>query len=439
MVASCPVDCLNIPDKLQMNDEPKIFRVSEITRLVKTVLEDEIGEAWVQGEISNIRMPSSGHLYFTLKDETAQLSAVMFRGAQSGLRFKPSDGMQVNVFGFITVYERGGQYQIIVRRMNESGQGALQARFEALKKKLDAEGLFDAARKKSLPVLPARVGVVTSPTGAAVRDILNVISRRFNNLNVLIAPAKVQGEGSAEEIAGMIDYLNQRGGLDVIIVGRGGGSVEDLWAFNEECVARAIAASRIPVISAVGHETDFTISDFVADLRAPTPSAAAELVTGRKKDFEDLLASNARRLRMAVAHRILEIKNRFAGAAGSYVFREPRNMARNYRQILERHRLRVLHAASDAVRNGVQRVDDMNFKITGLVSDRLTAVKTAVQRNEFQLKALNPLAVLERGYSITMTANGDIIRSPEQTTAGELVKTRLARGVMESEVIKSGD
>ncbi|NLB54992.1 MAG: exodeoxyribonuclease VII large subunit, partial [Lentisphaerae bacterium] len=253
-----------------MKYEPKIFRVSEINRLIKAMLEDEIGEAWVEGEISNLRRPASGHLYFTLKDDSAQISAVMFKGSQFTLPFKPEDGMLVNAYGQITVYERGGQYQLIVRKMIESGQGALQAKFEALKRKLTAEGLFDPERKKKLPLLPTRIGVITSHTGAAVRDIINVLSRRFNNLNILIGSVKVQGEGAAEEIAQMIRLMNQRPDIDVLIVGRGGGSIEDLWAFNEECVARAIADSGIPVISAVGHETDFTICDFVADVRAPT-------------------------------------------------------------------------------------------------------------------------------------------------------------------------
>jgi exodeoxyribonuclease VII large subunit len=254
----------------------KVYQVSELTRALKALIESSIGSVWIEGEISNLRRPPSGHLYFTVKDATAQISAVLFKGNQRGLTFIPRDGLLVRVQGDVTVYEHGGNYQVIVRQMRESGAGALQARFEALKARLQAEGLFDPSRKKPLPLLPRRVGIVTSPTGAVIRDILNVLGRRFPNLHLMLVPVRVQGAGAAEEVAAAIDLLNERGEVDVMIVGRGGGSMEDLWCFNEEVVARAIARSRIPVISAVGHETDFTISDFVADVRAPTPSAAAE-------------------------------------------------------------------------------------------------------------------------------------------------------------------
>ena len=278
-----------------MSAERRVLTVTELTRLIKAALESEVGTVWVEGEVSNLRQPSSGHLYFTVKDANAQITAVLFRGDQQRLKFKPRDGLQVRVYGEISVYERSGNYQIIVRVLEEAGKGALQAKFEELKEKLQKEGLFDPARKKAIPLLPRHVGVVTSPTGAAIHDILNVISRRFPNLHLVLAPVKVQGEGAAREIAAAIEFLNRRGGFDVLIVGRGGGSLEDLWCFNEEIVARAIAASRIPVISAVGHEIDFTISDFVADLRAATPSAAAELVVGRKDAFEGTLDELTRR------------------------------------------------------------------------------------------------------------------------------------------------
>ncbi|OGV74134.1 MAG: exodeoxyribonuclease VII large subunit, partial [Lentisphaerae bacterium RIFOXYA12_FULL_60_10] len=256
----------------------KALTVTELTRRIRAALEQGIGPVVVEGEVSNVRRPSSGHCYFTLKDETAQIAAVLFRGVLETLRIVPKDGLQVRVRGELTVYEKNGNYQILVRHLEETGRGSLQARFEQLKSRLQQEGLFDAARKRPLPVLPRHIGIVTSPTGAAIRDILQVLSRRFPNLHVLVAPVRVQGDGAAEAIAAAIDRLNQRADLDVLIIGRGGGSLEDLWAFNEEVVARAVFRSRLPVISAVGHEIDFTISDFVADVRAPTPSAAAEIV-----------------------------------------------------------------------------------------------------------------------------------------------------------------
>lgn len=266
---------------------PKIHSVAELTRRIRASLEGEFVEVWVSGEISNFRSPASGHFYFTLKDSQAQLAAVMFRGANGNLPFKLSDGLEVICHGRVTVYEARGQYQIVVDHCEPKGIGALQLAFEQLKKKLHGEGLFDSRHKKPLPFLPKIIGVVTSATGAAFQDIVKVLHRRFSGVHVILAPVRVQGEGAAEEIAEAIRLLNRRRDIDVMIVGRGGGSLEDLWAFNEEAVARAIFDSRIPVISAVGHEIDFTIADFTADLRAPTPSAAAEIAVPKR---EDLLA-----------------------------------------------------------------------------------------------------------------------------------------------------
>ncbi|OGQ45768.1 MAG: hypothetical protein A3H42_00570 [Deltaproteobacteria bacterium RIFCSPLOWO2_02_FULL_46_8] len=263
----------------------KIFSVSELTKQIRSNLEKEFVEIWVAGEISNFRSPSSGHFYFTLKDDKAQISAVMFRGANGNLPFKLAEGLEVICHGRVTVYESRGQYQIVVDHCEPKGLGALQLAFEQLKKKLQTEGLFETKHKKPLPFLPKTIGVVTSSTGAAIQDILKVLHRRFPGVDVILAAVKVQGEGSAEEIAEAIGLLNQRDDIDVMIVGRGGGSMEDLWAFNEEVVARAIFASRIPIISAVGHEIDFTIADFVADVRAPTPSAAAEIAVPKREDL----------------------------------------------------------------------------------------------------------------------------------------------------------
>ena len=416
-------------------DEPTVYSVSELTRLVKATLEETFGDVWVEGELSNVRQPASGHYYFTIKDASAQVRAVLFRGSQRTLRFRPVEGLQVRAFGELTVYERSGDYQVIVRRLVEAGAGALHARFEALKEKLQAEGLFDEARKRPIPLLPQHVGVVTSATGAAIRDILNVISRRFPNLHVLVHPVRVQGEGAAAEIAAAVNLLNELGGLDVLIVGRGGGSLEDLWCFNEEVVARALARSRIPVISAVGHEIDYTISDFTADLRAPTPSAAAELVVGRKDEFEASLAAVSDRLARALRELLLRARSRFQAAAGSYVFREPGNLVLRYRERLSAHDLRMAHSARGRVRDGLQALDDFGLRLLHGVRLRRQAGRQAAQRLRAQLDALNPLAVLARGYSVTHDEQGRALRSAEGLQPGQRVSTTLARGKFESSVL----
>ncbi len=282
-------------------EPPKIFSVAELTKNIRSLLEGNFGEVWVCGEISNFKAHTNGHFYFSLKDEKAQLSAVMFRGANAKLAFRLQDGIEVICHGRISVYEARGQYQIILDYLEPKGIGALQLAFEQLKKKLGAEGLFDVARKRALPFLPKKIGVVTSPTGAAIRDILNILRRRYPDIEVLLIPVKVQGDGAAIEIAAALELMNEQTDVDVIIVGRGGGSIEDLWAFNEEVVARAIFKSQIPVVSAVGHEVDFTIADFVADVRAPTPSAAAELVVPRKQDLEMTIQTMRTRLIQAVS------------------------------------------------------------------------------------------------------------------------------------------
>ncbi|OGV57442.1 MAG: hypothetical protein A2283_00020 [Lentisphaerae bacterium RIFOXYA12_FULL_48_11] len=415
----------------------KIFSVTELTRLIKGMLEDAFGAVWVEGEISNLRRPSSGHSYFTIKDASSQITAVLFRGNQAGLKFQPKDGMLVRAFGQISVYEKSGNYQIIVRQMEESGKGSLQAQFEALKEKLLKEGLFDVSRKRLIPVLPQHVGIVTSRTGAAIRDILNILGRRFPNLHLLLAPVKVQGEGAAEEIAAAINLLNEIGGLDVLIVGRGGGSLEDLWAFNEEVVARAIARSNIPVISAVGHEIDFTISDFVADLRAPTPSAAAELVVGRKDAFEDVINEMSRRLGQSFEGNIIRIKNRLSAAGNSYVFKQPENMVKLYRQKLTGLIVRVDHEIHGRLREAQQLLDDFAMKMVHSVKMKEQSYSQDVRRLRMQLQALSPLAVLNRGYSITRNSKGDIVRSVADIKTGQHVTTRLAKGMFESEVRKT--
>lgn len=459
-------------------DRRKIYRVTELTRRIKAVLEDEVGTVWVEGEVSNAKLVGSGHLYFTLKDESAQLTAAYFRFSHSGCRVEVKDGAQLRVLGRITVYEPRGQYQLIVQKVEAAGQGSLQEAFEKLKEKLNREGLFDPARKRPLPRLPRHIGIVTSPTGAAIRDLLQILNRRFPNLHVLVAPVRVQGEGAAADIAAAIDLLNQRTDLEVLIVGRGGGSLEDLWAFNEEVVARAIARSRLPVISAVGHEIDFTISDFVADVRAPTPSAAAELVVRAKRDLETEVDTLRRHLAGALHQHLLALRNRFVRAARSYVFREPQNL-------LQRHRLAVAHLHErarrgllDAVRDQRQRLDEAALLLgqqtrllvqrrrqnLPLLLNRLEAAlplarergaqhlarlglrlhhplqlavqkaRQLVQQRAAQLQALSPLAVLERGYSITHTAEGEVLREAAAVQPGARLVTRLARGQLSSTV-----
>lgn len=417
---------------------PKIYRVAELTRLIKAVLEDEVGEVWVEGELSNFRQPASGHWYFTLKDEHAQLACVMFRGNQRGLRFQPKDGMLLRAHGLVSVYEKSGQYQMIVRTLELAGQGTLQAAFEALKRKLEAEGLFDPGRKKSLPLLPRHIGVVTSPTGAAIRDILNILTRRFYNLHVVLAPVRVQGPGAAGEIAAAIDDFNRRGDMDVLIVGRGGGSLEDLWCFNEEIVARAVARSAIPVISAVGHEIDFTICDFVADLRAPTPSAAAELVVREKAEFEAQLLETSRRLERALRRQVAELKHRFIAASGSYVFREPGNLARRVLERIERLSLQMRHGVQSLLRERQQQLDELNMRLTRQMKEWRHTRSMELAQLEAQLKGINPLAVLDRGYSITFRPDGRVIKASDQVRPGDRVATRVARGTFESEVLDYG-
>ncbi len=417
----------------------RVYSVTEVTRLLRGLIEREFRSVCVEGEISNVRLPASGHCYFTVKDEAAQLRAVVWRSDRRAMPMAPRDGLRVRVWGDLTVYERDGSYQIVVRRLEEGGKGSLQAAFEALKRKLEAEGLFDPARKRPLPRLPQHIGIVTSPTGAAIRDILTVLTRRFPNLHVVLAPARVQGEGAGEEVAAAIDLLNARGGIDVIIAGRGGGSLEDLWCFNEEVVARAVARSAIPVISAVGHETDFSICDFVADLRAPTPSAAAELVVGRKEEFTAALAQASRAMTRGLRQAWLEARHRFTTAAGSYVFREPGNAARVYRQRIERLAMQARHLLEGGLREAQQRTDDLTLRLEHAMRLKTTLRSERLRGLERQLAAYNPLGVLQRGYSIARRADGRIIRSSTEVTVGETVTTRLARGEFTSEVTKKGE
>jgi exodeoxyribonuclease VII large subunit len=438
--------------------EPPVYTVSRLTREIRQVLEGALGSVTVEGEVSNFKAASSGHLYFNLKDETAQIRCIMFRQAAQGLRFQVEDGLQVRLRGRVTVYEARGEYQIQVLLLEPQGVGALQLAFEQLKRKLEAEGLFDPARKRPLPFLPRRIGIVTSPTGAAIRDMLTVLERRFPGLPVLIHPAKVQGQGAAEEIAAGIATLNRLAAerqIDVLIVGRGGGSAEDLWAFNEEVVARAIHASHVPVISAVGHEVDFTIADFVADVRAPTPSAAAELAVPNRAD---LLAA-AGGLRGQLVHRVSGLLERLRERREGWRARlgSPADLVEQLTQRLDDLGGRMSLAATVRLGRAQERVREGRDKLLLLRPDRLTPMSRAAvrqlegrlapalrahlarlrERLETQaglLDSLSPLTVLGRGYAVPLTAAGGALRSVAQVDAGDAVTLRLKDGRLDTRV-----
>ena len=463
------------------SDPRKIYMVFEITRRIKDTLESLLQAVWVEGEVSNLSEPSSGHRYFTLKDERSQLSVVLFRGQRTGVSFGLGNGMKLRVYGEISVYENRGQYQLIARQIEDVGRGSLHELFEKLKRRLQQEGLFDESRKRPLPLLPSKVGVVTSPTGAAVRDILHILSHRFPNLHIVIAPVRVQGDGAAEKIAKAVHFFNQGYVVDVMIIGRGGGSLEDLWAFNEEVVARAIAASQIPIISAVGHETDLTICDLVADRRAPTPSAAAEIVVGRKDEFESVMREIERRLVRALKGYLLLLRNRLITVARSYVFREPHHLLRHYRQKLVADTGCMRHVIQSAFRENQQHVDELDIQLAQAMESRLRSLrnrlvvvslsyvfrephhllqqcrqtlytdlevmthrmKTVHQyyRQELsrlagQLNSLSPMAVLHRGYSLTTNEWGQIVQNIDDLNLNDLLRTRFALGVTDSRITR---
>jgi exodeoxyribonuclease VII large subunit len=392
---------------------PKIYTVSDLTTEVRALLEDSFSGIWVEGELSNFRHPSSGHMYFTLKDQESQIRVVMFRMANRQLKFQPRDGLAMLVYGALSVYEPRGEYQIVVEYMEPKGLGALQLAFEQLKERLQAEGLFDDSRKRPIPMLPERIGVITSPTGAAIRDILQVLRRRFAGVDVLIHPVTVQGDQAAPEIVDAIRELNRRGGLDVLIVARGGGSIEDLWAFNEEVVARAIAGSKIPVISAVGHEVDYTIADFVADLRAPTPSAAAELVVSKKDELAQRLDDLQARMSGVVRSRLDGLIVRVGG--------------------LERH-LRLLNPM-ERIRMQRRHLTALWKDLSGWVDRRLAVLNGELKAAAGKLDSLSPLAILSRGYSICMRLPGqEIVKESAGLVAGDEVEVRLHRGRLHCDV-----
>ncbi|MCX6135880.1 MAG: exodeoxyribonuclease VII large subunit [Ignavibacteriales bacterium] len=371
------------------SDSEQILTVIELTRRIKGVLELGFGDVWVMGEVSNCKYHTSGHIYFTLKDESAQISAVMWRSRATGLIFRLSDGMKVTVRGRITVYEPRGNYQIDCFQIQPAGRGELQLAFERLKQKLDAEGLFAEERKRPLPPFPQRIVIVTSPTGAAIRDLLSVIGRRYPCVEVVILPVRVQGIGSAEEIVRAILTANEHLEADVLIVGRGGGSLEDLWAFNEEIVARAIYNSRIPVVSAVGHEVDFTIADFVADLRAPTPSAAAELVVPERLELIESVDRSLVAATRALLRSVSDARHRIASLTGSRSFNRP----------------------IDLVHQRFQKIDDMTHRLVQALDHWYALSRRDVLSIAKRLESINPAAVLHRGYAIVRDDKGRALTS----------------------------
>ncbi len=437
--------------------ERRIFAVGEINAAIRETLEAQFPDIWVKGEISNFRRASSGHLYFTLKDAQAQLRCVFFRQNARYARFQPADGVAVVARGRIDVYEVKGEYQLLVEHLEPLGAGALQLAFEQLKKKLAAEGLFDPARKRPLPLYPRTIGLVTSPGGAVIADMLRILGRRFPGLHILLYPARVQGEGAAEEISQGVEYFSRTRRVDLVIVARGGGSLEDLWAFNEEMVARAMAACAMPVISAVGHETDFTIADFVADLRAPTPSAAAELAIRAKSEFVDLVeaarerATRAIRYRLAVAtgrwrergvERPLAILRRRLARGGQRtdeIDYQVREQVR--RRVLEAERRLALAAQRLGARDPRVLLAARRAKLAGLSGafERLAGLRLArlsarLETLGAQLAQMSPLRVLERGYALVEDEQGRLLRHSGETAPGRRLGVRLHQGRLGVEV-----
>jgi exodeoxyribonuclease VII large subunit len=437
--------------------ERRIMTVSELTAKIRDLLARNFTGITVQGEISNCREAQSGHIYFTLKDDRAQVRCVFFKQQQRGIKLRPEDGLQMTVRGSISVYETRGEYQIYVENLEPIGLGALQLAFDQLKKRLEAEGLFDPARKKPLPLLPSRIGIITSPRGAAVRDVVRILTRRFPNVHLTVYPVRVQGEGSAEEIVKALKFFNLRKIVDVLILARGGGSMEDLWAFNEEIVARAIFASEISVISGVGHETDFTIADFVADVRASTPSAAAELVVQTRDQFDKHVADLRETLASLVRYRLLELSSRVHELSARRGFRRPLDLLRQQRQRADemtsrlalglRARLEQSRRRFTAARLRIASFD-FRMKIAGFrlrlekraaelgvrIERLLRAKRDRFERLSLQLQERSPLRVLERGYAIATDAAGNLLRDAAQVSVGDAVSIQLHRGKLSTEV-----
>src|ERR1700691_1334168 len=446
--------------------ERRVWRVRGLVAAVRAHVEREYSDAWVEGEISNFRAPDSGHLYFTLKDGNAQIRVVMFRSAARLLRFRPADGMQVVARGRVTIYEDRGELQIAAEYLEPKGAGGLQVAFEQLKAKLEAEGLFETERKKAIATLPGRIGIVTSPQAAALRDILNILQRRHHSANTVIYPAQVQGDSAAAEVAAGVRYFNDCQGdasrsVEVIIVARGGGSAEDLAAFNDEGLARTVAGSEIPVISAVGHETDFTIVDFVADLRAPTPSAAAELVIRSRVEIDNQAEAARERLVRAMERRLLQARHALMERAQHGAFGRMMDLIRQRQQKLddltfrlergERQALELTRRRWETLAAAVRHYD-LRRVLAGIRGelDAGTAALAAAMRNQLlqnkiriermgrALETLSPLAILERGYALVFDGSGQLVKDVAQVKPGDQIKARVARGEILATVKKRG-
>jgi exodeoxyribonuclease VII large subunit len=436
----------------------RIWPVRELVTQIRELIEQQYGDVWVEGEISNYRPAPSGHVYFTLKDADAQLPIVLFRRQAMLLRFRPEDGLHVLVRGRVSVYEQRGQMQLVAETMEPVGAGSLQLAFEQLKERLKAEGLFDAARKRPLPAFPRTVAIVTSPTGAVIRDFLNIVARRHSGLSVLIFPVSVQGDQAPAEIEAAIAHLNSTNLIDVIVLARGGGSLEDLAAFNSELVARAIASSSLPVVSAVGHETDFTIADFAADLRAPTPSAAAELITEAQHKIAEHLATHSHRLERAARFQLLQARQRLTrSAVADRAESRISTLLHRLAQRLDEFSFRLESAITTQFRLRQAYLSDLTASVLrhdprqalAQTRERLAACRTRLDRSlertlqrsaarisalDARLHSLSPLAVLDRGYALVLTAEGGLVRSTEQVAKGDQLTTRLSDGSFISRV-----
>lgn len=451
-------------DSLFDEKGPRPLTISELNEQVKLALERGFSSVWLEAEIVNFVAANSGHWYFTLHDGFSQLKAACYIRNNMRIRFKPFDGLQVRVRGKLSVYQPKGEYQILVESLQPVGEGALKVAFEQIKAKLAKEGLFDEELKRPLPYFPKRVGVVTSPNGAAFHDILNVLSRRTKTVDITLIPARVQGETAGEEIEKAIKFANQlnkvsKEKIDVLIVGRGGGSAEDLWAFNEERVARAIRNSKIPVISAVGHEIDWTISDFVADVRAATPSAAAEIVAENEENLENFIYQRTQDLHQLINFKILQSQNKLQELIHSPVFHEFPNQIRDWRYEIEDFQSQMESAFSDKLKKNQKLLESLNnrlspIKLAGRVSEnqtrlallkqrQISVIKDVVSKFDEKLKikmasldALSPLSVLKRGYSITENEKGEILRNVNQIKENENVQIRLANGKLKARVFE---
>jgi exodeoxyribonuclease VII large subunit len=445
--------------QLQFNllPERRAFTVTELAAKIRDLFARNFTDIWVTGEISNCHEAQSGHIYCTLKDERSQVKCVCFKNQLRTMKFRPEDGLHVTVRGSISIYESRGEYQIYVETIEPVGLGALQLAFEQLKRRLEAEGLFSAGRKKPLPLLPSRIGLITSPRGAAVRDVVRILRRRFSNVHLTLYPVRVQGDGASTEIVRAVQFFNRQKIVDVLIIARGGGSLEDLWAFNEEEVVRAIAGSEIPVISGIGHETDFTIADFVADVRASTPSAAAELVVQTRREFDKHVADLRDALTEQMRYHILVLIRRVHELSGRRGFRRPLDLLRQQRQRADELTSRLAHGLRANVQNSRRRFTTTHMRIVsfdfrmkiaalrlrlekrstdlaGRYERLLRAKRERLDRLRLQLEERSPLRVLERGYAIATNAAGQVLSDATQVAVGDTVNLRLRRGNLITEV-----